>query len=250
MGDFLPLVDLPLKLIQDYITRIQEAKDRRRDQVVITLTKLLELIQIHCNAIDDVVAPLLEVRDLMSTCRNYRRLAYNAYFPVTYGLLKGQLERAREGKQFRKEEMHKQLDGVLSWTAGFQSKAFLLEIDSYNMATNFSWVARHWVSLPPEPELASASTEPKTTRSNFQGLDLPDLGTVLASFKLSYQIFQPGAELTNIVAACQSQLSQIVSKWCEGWQFAVHQYVTGGGGLPFIKGIANTIGNLLVKSYE
>jgi hypothetical protein len=144
----IPIVDL-LKLAEDivgkYLTRLHEARERRWEQVLTALEMLTELTGLHVKAINEVVEPVVERRDLLETCRRYRLLVNNPDLPRGYGEARGVLEAALKLKQFRGGKIDDNpVKDVLTQLSKFQRAAFLLRLKSTTVVDMLEVAEEFW----------------------------------------------------------------------------------------------------------
>ena len=207
--------------------RLQAAKDRPWERILISLEVLEQLVNQHVKAIGLVTAPILETGDLLTTCENFRELVNNPDFPTGYGVVRGELEAALQFDQFRKGVVRDKLKTVLGELGQFQYAAFMREYDSYRVADVLELAERLWGLLPapgqqplPSSQIAALQTQ---VRSAFKDI-LQGLPTEP----------QAPADIPDLLTS--EDVVSLIQNWCRKWQRHVQRTLYGGRGLNYAIG--------------
>jgi hypothetical protein len=237
--EFSALFEL-LKAIPGIVTilgdRLQAAKDKPWERILISLDTLEKLTNLHVKAIGVVTSPILETGDMLSTCQSYQQLVNNPDFPIGYGTVRGELETALGFEQFRKAEVQDKLKTVLDELKDFQYAAFMLGYDCYRMADALESAKELWSLLS-----AHDQHEPDSRAKGLQTRFYDDFKGVFqwltAEREKQFQIDVP--ELLT-----PDDVMNIVRIWSREWQRDVQKTLYGGRGLNY------AIGQLRMEHYN
>ncbi len=218
-------------IIDFFSKKIEAARENRWEQVLEGLALLAELTAKHIDAINLVVAPIVENNDLVSTFQNYRALVNKVDFPIGYGTARGILEGAYGGKEFKKEPTHQKLKDVLLKLHKFQYIAFLLKRSSWRMADEFEKAEELW-SLLSGKNSSRASSETTGLRN-----------VVSQAFKSDMKYMSSPELPDDHKLDTPDEVVELVRTWCKEWQRSCQQTLYGGRGLHY------AIGQLKVERY-
>lgn len=223
------LLTLAGQAVANYAGRLRATRERRSQQLLAACDMLTELTGLHLKAIDEVVQPIVDRRDLLETLRRYRRLVNNDDLPRGYGEARGVLEAALKLKQFRGGTTEDNpLKVVLVRLAEFQQAAFLLELSSWSVADTLEDVEELWLSLPDDPGLLATGRVRELQKKVSTSLE-----PMVEWLRRAY----PDADLA-LPSALESREAVIEATrtWCKGWQRHVQTTLYGGRGLNYAVG--------------
>jgi hypothetical protein len=159
--DFGAILAEASKIYEDYIRRKEEIQNNRIDNFYAMLDMVEKLSDKHMKAIKEVVSPISEKNDLLSTCRRYRKLINDQDFPNGYGWAQGVIEETKRVDPFKKEPVRTNLDRLSTKLAYFQWAVFVFQYDSYNVASFTNEAQQLWYELTAYDPLPSTALERK-----------------------------------------------------------------------------------------
>lgn len=77
--------------ITNYRKRMRDAETNRWEKIYLTLDEVKKLTDTHYDAVIDVVTPIIELGDFLTTYQRFKFLVNNKNFPEAYGAYKGTL---------------------------------------------------------------------------------------------------------------------------------------------------------------
>lgn len=229
IGQITSILGIITQIVKEFRDRLQAAKDKPWEPILISLEMLEKLTSEHIKAIGIVTTPVLETGDIVSTHENFQKLVNNPDFPTGYGTARGTLEaaythssdRSISFRQFEKGTTRDKLKKVLEELGRFQHAAFMLGVDSWGMADSLRRALELWSLLSasgqpqPDSKIADLQTQVQNVFTDFFGwlalqqeqpLDVPQLLTP-----------------DDVVA--------LVRTWGREWQRHVQRTLYGGRGL-------------------
>jgi hypothetical protein len=228
------LLSLVPGIIRALDGRLQSAKDKPWERILVSLESVEKLTRLHVKAVRIVTAPILETGDILGTCQNFQRLVNDPDLPTSYGTARGELEAALDFRQFQKGVIRDKLRTVLAELGRFQSVVFMREFDSYNMADVLERAEELWALLPAHGESPSDSrvAELQTqVRKDFTFALESIAGQGQTSFDVP-QLLTSG-DVVNLVLT-----------WCREWLRQVQRTLYGGRGLNY------AVGQLRMEHYR
>ena len=212
---------------QDEVTKTQREKEA--GQIMIVLDALKDIIAAHVDAIDEVVAPILEREDFPSTYVKFQKLVKNPVFPRSYAESKEFLIQARYHGQFREGEIHNLLGDLIHGLTNFQGAVFMKGQrhggwdDSYRMAEAFKDAMKLWkrMSSPDNSDSYNRQVNPLKTK-------------VRKAFKQTSEFLASVEQQTSfdtINLNTSDDVINLVSAWCEAWQIYVKRTLYERGNL-------------------
>lgn len=219
----------------NYYRRLQERKNNRWDQIFFMLDEAKELTDLHMAAINEVVAPVLESNDFLTTYRRFTALVNNKDFPDQYQAVKGTLIGAYgEWPEFKKEPCRTHLRNVIGDIVSFQMAVFMRrykdingnlqgeDLDSFKVADAFLKVKELMDILSsqntpvPEPDIL--------VKENLIKNDLRILYAPEWTSRLPQGSLQDMAQVNS-----REDLLEFMKAWCRGWQrYIFNQLVVEG----------------------
>jgi hypothetical protein len=216
--------------ITGFVVRAREAGDRRWDRVFIVLEMLQEVSKLHVDAINQVVLPITQDGDIARTVQLYEELVYDQTFPKGYADAKGFLKEASSFKPFKGSQPDTPLKAVLDELHKFQTVAFALENNSWDISETFGAARELW-SLLLEDGNDARIAELRSTLSQ--------------DFPKGFTRIQMLEELPDhVLFRRPDDVVDIVRQWCTGWRRKVHETLYGGHGLDY------AIGRLKAERYK
>ncbi len=221
-------------LLGEYRQRLQARKEQRREQLLTALDMLTDLSALHLKTINEVVRPIVEERDFRKTCSRYQQLANNDDLPRGYGEARGVLEAALSLKQFKggtPDDNPLKILLVQLWH--FQHAAFLLKLNSWDIADTLEHAKELWELLPTE---ASRCSDVRTY--GLRDTVSADFTTMLDWLRDEH----PEERLDRLPELkTRDDVVDAARTWCKGWQRHVQVTLYGGRGLNHAIGVVKMI---------
>jgi hypothetical protein len=216
-------------LVSRYITRINAARERQWEQILAALEMLKELTGVHVKAINQVVEPVLERRDLLETCRRYRILVHNDDLPRGYGGALGVLKAALNMKQFKgRTGDDNPVNVVIVRLYEFQQAAFILKLSSHRVEDMLEHVEELWLLLSGRDGVRSDSYIQQLRER---------AATELTEMMDWLRAEVPDAGLGEVPALdTPDEVVEATRTWCKGWQRHAEMTLYGRRGLNYAIG--------------
>lgn len=135
-------------LIVDYRKGLRERSNDRWKQIFFTLDEAEKLTNEHLNAIEQVINPISESNDFITTYQNFKALVNDRHFPRAYGRIKGFLYSALKWPEFHKDPFKADLSNLICEIANFQGVVFMKdeygEYDSLGVRDAFLKLKELW----------------------------------------------------------------------------------------------------------
>jgi len=212
MSDLIEIIRLAKESVTSFATQRAVQAEEPWDKLVLAGDTLAELVDQHVKAVGNVVAPIVDERDLGETARRYATLANNQDFPQGYDAIRGVLASTRDIRGLKDDRIQDKVRAVSEALYRFQSAVFTLAWDSYRVADAFEACANVAANLEASVEDVALAARP--FQDTFTGLfnDIPH-------------------DVPATTPETVAELISLVRSWSRAWQRYVQESLYSGHGL-------------------
>ncbi len=211
--------------ISNYRKRIRDAENNRWDQIYLTLDEVKKLTDTHYDAVIDVVTPISESDDFLTTYQRFKFLVNNKDFPDAYGEFKGTLLTAyKHWGEFKKDPTKADLREVIGEIVKFQAAVFMRQYrdDKGNMIgdpTDSLKVADAFLELKKMYEIYSTRDQNPINKETYANKEI--------KWQEIKRLYLPSWVRPLIASGDLKELQQhhtdkdiinFVKVWCNAWQ--------------------------------